>query len=139
MRSIRLVLCLPLCLVLLTIAAPLAVGGDGCCSTGGCATCKPKWEDKKTKKPTYSMKCSEECVRGFDAWCDHGCCAEDTPPCAGIFTRKKLFKQEEDKTQRVLKYDLVQAPAAPCTLPPCGDCEPAWYDLRGLLCRCLGL
>ena len=124
--------------ILLTTAAAPTIAAD-CCGPGGCSTCKPKWEDKKTKKPKYTQKCAEECGRGFDAWCDHGCCAEDTPPCGSIFTRKKLYKKDEDKVERVLKYDVVQASAEPCRLPPCNDCSPAWYDPFGLLRRCFGL
>lgn len=130
-------LCLFICLGILLSTAPISTFAAECCGSGGCTTCKPKWEDKKTKKPSYSMKCSDECVRGVDAWCDHGCCAEETSPFANVFTRKKLFKKDEDKVERVLKYELTQTP--PACPPPCNACRPAWYDLRSLLCRCLGL
>ena len=139
MRSLWLALWLALCLTGLTAAAARPVMAAECCGTAGCTICKPKWEDKKSKKPKYTQKCADECVRGFDAWCDHGCCAEDTPPTAGIFTRKKLFKKDEEKVDRVLKYELVNAPSEPCQRAPCRDSGPAWYDLRGLLCRYLGL
>ncbi len=132
-------LCLALCLGGLAAATIRPVMSAECCGSGGCNTCKPKWEDKKTKTPKYSQKCSDECVRGRDAWCDHGCCPEDTSPFANIFTRKKLFKKDEEKVERILKYELVNTPAAPCQPAPCQDCGPAWYDLRGLICRCIGL
>lgn len=125
---------------------PGSCSADGACPGAGCATCpacRPKWEDKKTKKPRYSQKCAAECVRGFDAWCDgschpDGCCAEKTSPCGAIFTRKKLFKKDDDKVERVLKYELVQVPVAPCPAEPSPPRCPAWYDLRGWLSRCLG-
>jgi hypothetical protein len=132
MRIARIALALA---ILLTTAAPCAPAAD-CCGPGGCSTCKPKWEDKKTKTPKYSQKCSDECVRGRDAWCDHGCCPEDTPPVANIFTRKKLFKKDEEKVERILKYELVNSPSQPCQ-PACQDCRPAWYDVHGLFCCCL--
>ena len=142
----RLFLAIGLGIVLLP--TPRAAMADGCCGAGccgagccgaGCSTCKPKWEDKKTKKPKYSMKCEEECVRGFDAWCDHGCCPEHTPPSVGVFTKKRLMKREEDKVERVLKYDLEKAPPAPCRPPECRDCNPCWYDLPGLCRRLFGI
>jgi len=121
------------CLILVGLATAHRAAAADCCTSCGPA-CTPRWEDKKTKKPNYSLKCEPECVRGFDAWCDHGCCPEHTSPCAGVFTKKKLFKREEDKVERVLKYDLGQAPCAPCRPPRCTDCGPCWYDLPGL-CR----
>ena len=127
-------------MIAVACAAPMpSIAADGCCEAGGCNVCKPKWEDKKTKKPKYTQKCSDECVRGVDSWCDHGCCAEETPPSAGIFTRKKLYKQEEDKTQRILKYELAKGCTTPCNLPPCRKGGPPWYDVYGHICRCLGL
>ncbi|NBW96514.1 MAG: hypothetical protein EBR28_07225 [Planctomycetia bacterium] len=122
-----------LCLLVIGLGDAHRATAADCCTS--CATtCAPRWEDKKTKKPKYSLKCDEECVRGFDAWCDHGCCPEDTPPCAGVFTKKKLIKREVDKVERVLKYDLGKASCIPCNLPPCDACRPCWYDLPGL-CR----
>ena len=134
-RLPRILLCLGL---LLAVVSRPAAAAD-CCGPGGCSTCKPKWEDKKTKKPKYSQKCVEECGRGSDAWCDHGCCPEDTSPCGHIFTRKKLFKKDEEKVERVLKYEVVKAAAEPCQLPSCDDCGRPWYDPFGLLRCCLGL
>ena len=133
MRSSQIVLCLAL---LAAIAPRLAVA-DGCCGPG-CTSCKPKWEDKKTKKAKYTQKCAEECGRGTDTWCDHGCCEEDTPPPGVVFTRKKLMKTEIDKVSRVLKYDLAAQPAAPCDLPSCEKCGPCWYDVPGLCRRLFG-
>ena len=129
------------CALVIGIGPRPAAAAECCDPAVGptCAVCRPKWEDKKTKKPRYSQQCAEECVRGRDAWCgDHGCCAEKTSPCGRIVTRKKLLKTEEEKVDRILKYEVVQVPVAGCEPPPCRDCAPAWYDLRGLLHRCLG-
>ena len=126
-----------ICSLALSMSAADVLHANECC---GPATpgCKPRWEDKKTKTPKYTMKCDDECVRGFDRWCDHGCCPEDTPPCGGAFTKKKLFKKEEDKVERVLKYEVATAPCAPCLPLPPADCRPAWYDLPGHCRRLFG-
>ena len=113
-------------------AAPAAPCGP--CAT----TCTPRWEDKKTKKPQYSHSCSPACVRGFDPWCDHGCCPEDTPPCGLAITKKKLYKRDEDKVERVLKYEVGDG-CVPCPLPSPTGCGPRWYDLPGHCRRLLGL
>jgi hypothetical protein len=125
------------CLACLTFVATAEIHtapAAECCSCSGCPTCTPRWEDKKTKKPKYTMKCDDECVRGFDAWCDNGCCPENTSPCGEVFTKKKLFKREEDKVERVLKYDLTKADCQPCRPAPCNECGPCWCELRDL-CR----
>ena len=137
-----------LCLGLLVVAARPTVSAE-CCGVGECVNCRAKWENKKTKKPQYWQTCSEECVRGVDAWCDHGCGPECAAPPAHVLTRKKLVKKELDKVERVLKYDAVQSPVDPCLSPPCQPaygsrhscrhCSPAWYDVPALLARCLGL
>lgn len=107
------------------------------CGTQGCTncrpqipTCKPKWEDKKTKKATFSMKCDFECVRPWEPYHQGDCCEEKTTPCGDVHVKKKLFKTEVDRVERVLKYEVVMKPAAPC----CAD-EPACTCLG---CRCLG-
>jgi len=110
-----------LCLALATLA-PLAhvrraAAGEGC--PPGCPNCTPRWEDKKSKKPKYTMSCAPECVRGRDPWCEHGRCPEDNSPPGRMFTKKKLFKTEEDKVERILKYDVATSPNGACTSPSC--------------------
>ena len=117
-------------------AASLAAATDTCVHTG-VTTCTPRWEDKKTKKPKYSQKCEPACVRGHDGWCDHGCCPEQTSPCGIVITKKKLLKRDEDKVERVLKYDVGKAPCIAC--PPPAACGPSWYDLPGHCRRLFGL
>ena len=95
------------------------------CRTPGCTscsprvpTCKPTWEDKKTKKASLAITCDFECVRPWEPYHDGACCEEKTTPCGEVRTKKKLFKTEEEKVERVLKYEVVMKPAAPC-------CEPS--------------
>jgi len=110
--------------------------GQGCgkpdCAVCSCLvpTCKPKWEDKKTKKATFTMTCDFECVRPWEPYHQGDCCEEKTTPCGDVRTKKKLFKTEEEKVERVLKYEVAMRPAAPCCEP-----EPACCCLG---CRCLG-
>lgn len=113
-----------------------ATKGKGCGKPGctSCipqvATCKAKWDDKKTKKATFAMKCDFECARPWEPYHQGNCCAEKTTPCGNVHTKKKLFKTEEEKVERVLKYEVVMKPAAPCCEPEPGCCC--------LGCRCLG-
>lgn len=93
-------------------------------------TCKPKWEDKKTKKASLAIKCDFECVRPWEPYHDGACCEEKTTPCGEVRTKKKLYKTEEEKVERVLKYEVVMKPAAPCCDP-----EPS---CRCFGCRCFG-
>jgi len=113
-----------------------ATKGNGCGKPGctSCipqvATCKAKWDDKKTKKATFTQKCDFECTRPWEPYHQGTCCEEKTTPCGDVRTKKKLFKTEEEKVERVLKYEVVMKPAAPC-------CEPE-PTCRCLGCRCLG-
>ena len=113
-----------------------AAEGKGCGKPGctSClpqvATCKAKWEDKKTKKATFTQKCDFECSRPWEPYHQGNCCEEKTTPCGDVHMKKKLFKTEEEKVERVLKYEVVMKPAAPC-------CEPQ-PTCCCLGCRCLG-
>jgi hypothetical protein len=107
------------------------------CGKPGCtscipqvATCKATWDDKKTKKATFTQKCDFECSRPWEPYHQGNCCEEKTTPCGNVHTKKKLFKTEEEKVERVLKYEVVMQPAAPCCEP-----EPTCLCLG---CRCLG-
>lgn len=112
------------------------------CGTTGCTscthqvpTCKPKWDDKKTKKATFTMTCDFECTRPWEPYHQGNCCDEKTTPCGNVHTKKKLFKTEEEKVERVLKYEVIMKPAAPCCEP-----EPACgcFGCRWIGCRWIG-
>ena len=118
--------------------APAKTDGDGTadapkkngCGQAGCTSCvrkvpvcKPKWEDKKTKRPVFTMKCDWECVRPWEPYCQGACCEEKTTPCAGVYTKKRLYKTEEERCERVLKYELEMKPAGDCcNAAPVRDC-----------------
>lgn len=113
-----------------------AAKGKGCGKPGctSCipqvAACKAEWEDKKSKKATFTQKCDFVCSRPWEPYHHGNCCEEKTTPCGNVHRKKRLFKTEEEAAERVLKYEVVMRPAAPCC-----DLEPT---CRCLGCRCLG-
>lgn len=109
-------------------------GRQGCTSCGRTvAVCVPKWEDKKTKRPVLSIRCEPQCVRPWEPYCQGDCCEERTTPCGEVRTRKRLYKATEDRTERVLTYEVDVRPAPPA----CTACAPE-PACRCLGCRCLG-
>ena len=113
---------------------------SGCRPSSQCVpACKPRYEEKKVKKPIYSLKCDYACGPGRESWHEDACDPEHNPPCGKIYIKKKLLKREEEKVEKFLQYDVVMVPAKPCSLssckPDCGDC---WYDLRTACSRLFG-
>lgn len=117
------------------------------CGKAGCTACepkvpvcKPKWEDKKTKRPVFSMKCEWECVRPWEPYCQGACCEEKTTPCAGVYTKKRLYKSDEERCERVLKYELEMKPAGACCeaapVRDCMGCRILGETVHHLLSRC---
>lgn len=117
------------------------------CGRSGCTSCarkvpvcKPKWEDKKTKRPVFSMKCEWECVRPWEPYCQGACCEEQTTPCAGVYTKKRLYKSEEERCERVLEYELELKPAGACCeaapVRDCMGCRILGETVHHLLSRC---
>ncbi len=117
------------------------------CGRAGCTSCvrkvpvcKPKWEDKKTKRPVFSMKCEWECVRPWEPYCQGACCEEKTTPCAGVYTKKRLYKTDEERCERVLKYEMEMKPAGDCCnaapVRDCMGCRILGETVHHLLSRC---
>ena len=117
------------------------------CGTSGCTSCarkvpvcKPKWEDKKTKRAAFTMKCEWECVRPWEPYCQGPCCEEKTTPCAGVYTKKRLYKTDEERCERVLKYDLEMKSAGECCdaapVRDCQGCRILGETVHHLLSRC---
>lgn len=117
-------------------AAPTeGCGRHGCTSCGRTmAVCVPKWQDKKTKRPVLSLRCEPQCVRPWEPFCQGDGCEERTTPCGEVRTRKRLYKATEERTERVLTYEVDIHPAPPA----CAPGPPPAPACRCLGCRCLG-
>ena len=92
--------------------------GDSCraCVPG----CKATWDEKKTKKTNYSMKCELACVRGFDSWHAPPPECRCRPPCGDVIVKKRLYKADgAEKVERVPKYEVQMVPAEPCSCAAC--------------------
>ena len=114
----------------------------------GIPTCKSSWDEKKTKKAVYSMKCDYKCERAAGPMhCSHSClhkrdCCEGEcckecpaqPPCGEPCPRKKLFKEEKEKVEKIPKYEVVMVPPPPCQ---CCEREPCCCRVTDFLHRTL--
>ena len=90
-------------------------------------TCKSSWDEKKTKKTKYTMKCEPACARAAECFCTGPAECRCSPPCGNIYSKKKLYKQPgEEKVEKVPKYEVKMVPAAPCDCARCsGVC---WWN-----------
>ena len=115
-------------------------GCAGC--TGGCQECVPVcsgiWDEKKSSKPVYSMKCEHACVRGRDAWHAPPPECRCHPPCGEVIVKKKFYKTDgPEKVERVPKYEVKMVPTEPCDATPCrDDSRLCWWNPVALLHRC---
>ena len=134
-RTFILLACLTMGLSGLTIPAsePACGPAAGCVSCTGesCRACVPgckaTWDEKKTKKTNYSMKCEYACVRGFDSWHAPAPMCRCKPPCADVIVKKKLYKADgAEKVERVPKYEVQMVPAEPCGCTACRRHHGAW-------------
>lgn len=99
-------------------------GGHGCADPAACAACVPAckatWAEVKTKQPAYSMKCEYACARGYDCWCAKEPDCRCSPPCGQVIVKKRIYKAEdEEKVEKVPEYEVVSAPAEPCSCARC--------------------
>jgi len=131
-----------LCLTLLAIAGLTAClatsnAADCCCEQPACTdcnpcsqgvpTCKSSWDEKKTKKTKYTMKCEPACARAAECFCTGPAECRCSPPCGRIYTKKKLYKQPgEEKVEKVPKYEVKMVQAAPCNSNHC--CDVCWWN-----------
>lgn len=119
---------------------PRAVAGCAGC-TGGCQECVPAcsgtWDEKKTSKPVYSMKCEYACVRGRDPWHAPPPECRCHPPCGDVIVKKKFYKTDGSPTvERVPKYEVKMVPAEPCDCAAHRDAPgPCWWNPLALLPR----
>ena len=138
-------------LIAAALLATLALGGlamsrarAGCTGcTGGCQECVPAckgtWDEKKTKKTVYSMKCEYACARGRDSWHSPPPECRCSPPCGTVFVKKKFYKAEgEEKVERVPKYEVKMVPAPACDCGSCSNDHPlCWWNPLALVRHCL--
>lgn len=124
-----------------TASDPDCGHATGCIScTGDCRNacvpgCKATWDEKKTKKTKYSIKCEYACTRGFDSWHAPPPECRCSPPCGDVIVKKKLFKADgEEKVERVPKYEVQMLPAEPCGCTSCRRHHDAgtWDSLQAL-------
>ena len=126
-------------LATLGLAACLAAAdaADCCCEKPACTdcnpcpegvpTCKSSWDDKKTKKTKYTMKCEPACARAAECFCTGPAECRCSPPCGRVYTKKKLYKQPGKETvEKVPKYEVKMVPAAPCDSNHC--CDVCWWN-----------
>lgn len=109
-----------------------------CTHAGGCQHCVPAcsatWEEKKTKKPQYTMKCEYACTRGRDPWHADSPECRCCPPCGEVYVKKRFYKADgEEKVERVPKYTVTMVPAEPCGCAACRGDRLCWWNPFGLL------
>jgi len=101
---------------------------DGDCCQGCVPACRATWDEKKTKKPKYSMKCEYACTRGFDPWHTPPPECSCSPPCGDVIVKKRLYKTDgPEQVERVPKYEVTMVPADPCECAACRRHDPDWW------------
>ena len=118
-------------------AADLAscVGCTGPAPAGACGpACTATWEEKKSSQPEYSLRCEYACARARDAWHAPPPECRCSPPEGAVYVKKRLYKVDgEPEVERVPKYEVQQAPGAPCGCVACrGGSHAAAGDPLGL-------
>jgi hypothetical protein len=132
MRSIVLTGLGGLAIAVLTTAIRAGEGGSCTgCTGGGCEPrCKASWEEKKTKKPVYEVRCEYACARGRDPWHAPDPECRCRPPCGKVYVKKRLYMAEgHEEVERVPKYEVETAPAGPGGCTGCTTGRKAWDPL----------
>jgi len=131
---------LPLAALACGLPPGLAAAADCACGKAGCTAaakpactpeCKSSWEEKKTKKPQYSLKCEYSCARAAEPWHTGSPECRCRPPCGNVSVKKKLYKTEKEKVERVPKYEVQMVPADPCA--ECHACRVCWWNPFSIL------
>jgi hypothetical protein len=106
---------------------------DSCTGPGLEPRCKASWDEAKTKQPVYAMKCEYACARARDSWHAPEPECRCSPPGGSLYVKKRLYKTEEHKVERVPKYEVETVPAGACGCPACAGGRPASWNPLGLL------
>lgn len=135
--------CLGLVLAAASLSASDCCDGPASCTsctscTGGGPCCEPRcrasWDEVKTKKPAYSMKCEYACTRGRDSWHAPEPDCRCSPPCGTVYVKKRLYKLEgEEKVERVPKYEVDMVPTEACGCRTCCGGGTCWWNPLHLL------
>ena len=107
---------------------------DSCTGPGLEPRCKASWDEVKTKKPEYAMKCEYAGARARDGWHAPGPECRCSPPCGSLYVKKRLYKSEgKEEVERVPKYEVETVPAGHCGSPACGGGRHGGWDPLRLL------
>ena len=123
-------------LLVLSLSLTATATECGCCGRAGCtdqspcepdvSTCKSTWDKKETRQATYTMKCEPMCERAAECFCTGPVECRCDPPGGSVFTKKKMYKQDAEKVEKVQKYAVQMVPATPCDCSRCaGVC---WWN-----------
>lgn len=125
------------CGLMLADGMVAANAGEGCSSCSGCvdggcvARCKARWDEAKTKKPEYSIRCEYACDRAHDPWHAPDPDCRRHPPQGRLYVKKRLYKTEKEEVERVPKYDVETVAAPTCSCDDCSGGDPfRWDPLR---------
>ena len=147
MRQLQFALMAVFGLVVCIAASHAADGGCGrqtcttCTDAAPCEpcvpTCKSSWDEAKSKKPKYSLKCDYACARAAECFCTGPAECRCSPPCGNVYVKKKLYKADgEEKVEKVPKYEVKMVPAEPCDCASCsGVC---WWNPLAVLHYLIG-
>lgn len=121
------------------LAAVFATSWAAECRHGSCMSCtgpdleprcKASWDEAKTKQPQYAMLCEYACARARDSWHAPEPECRCSPPCGTLYVKKRLYKTEKEKVERVPKYEVEAVPATACG---CAGGRHGGWDPLGLL------
>ncbi len=82
-----------------------------CTGPGLQPRCQTSWDEAKTKQPEYAITCEYAGARARDPWHAPEPECRCRPPSASLYVKKRLFKTEREKIERVPKYEVETAPA----------------------------
>jgi hypothetical protein len=115
-------------------AADLAEVYPGCTGPAACTSCAPAckatWDEKKSSKSKYSMKCEYACARDRDSWHAPPPECRPGPPCGAVYVKKRLYKVDgPEQVEKVPKYEVQMVPAEPCHCAACRGSGPlCWLN-----------
>jgi len=95
--------------------------------------CKATWDEAKARQPEYSMKCEYACARARDPWHAPEPECRCRPPCGSVYVKKRLYKTEQEKVERVPRYEVETVPVGACGCGSCAAGRRSAWDPLGLV------